>query len=231
MKKKIFAICTIIAIFSCMYSVYAESNVKNEIITKEYTENSLNKEEFYKNLENTINENGKNYILKNVTENENKQIQERNIEFEKNLVVNSPNIKDWINQIEKKFDYESYGYKGQVFLDEESISIKKNNSYTKEYKVYYEQKYYNLPSNDLKDIPKTVKVNEQIYYLVNPVWYIAETTNINGDSVPIKYNAVMQYEGLKTEDVTLDYIAYFKDTTGFVVVVLFVFAQGSYLGC
>lgn len=210
MKKVILTICTIIAIFSIVGSVYANSNIEKEVITKEYTREDFNKESFYKSLESEIEENGKSYILKGVTEKENQEILEQNVEVPKSKVVRTSNIRAVINEIESEFDYSQNGYNGKIILDKNTITIKPNNISTKEYKVYYEKSYNNLLTNDLKDIPKTLNINEVTYYLINPIWSIAETININGKEVPTKYNAVMQYEGLKSENVVIDYIANYK---------------------
>lgn len=209
MKKAFLAICTIITVFLLMGNVYADS-LEKEIITKEYTVDNLNKEEFYKSLNSKIEENGKSYQLKSVNETENKETLEQNVEIEKSTIIQSNNVSELLDTVENQFDYETDGYKGKVIIDESSINIKENNVYTKEYKVYYEQKYYDLPTNDLINIPKTVKSNGIIYYLTNPIWYVAETTKINGQDIPSKYNAVMQYEGLKKENVIIDYIANYQ---------------------
>lgn len=210
LKKSILAICTIIAIFSFIGFVYADSNIGNGIITKQYIVEDLDKDKFYKSLESKINENGKNYILKGVKEEENQETLEKDVEISKSKIVKTPVIKEIVEQIQKEFDYTEDGFQGKVSLDEKFIQVKKNNVYTKEYKVYYEKNYYNLKTNDLKDIPKTIKINGVTYYLVSPIWHIAETQNINGKDIPTKYNAVMKYEGIKKEDVTVDYIATFK---------------------
>lgn len=209
MKKSFLAICTIITLFLFVGNVFANSSEK-EIITKEYTVNDLNKEEFYKSLNGQIEENNKTYLLKSVEEKENKEVLEQNIELEKTTIIQNNDVKELLNTVENQINYEKDGYTGNINIDESSIIIQKNNVYEREYKVYYEKEYYNLPTNDLIDIPKTLKINGTTFYLTNPVWYIAETTNINGKEIPSKYNAVMKYEGIKKEDVVVDYIANYK---------------------
>lgn len=209
MKKAFLAICTIITVFLLIGNVYADS-LEKEIITKEYTIDNLNKEEFYKSLSSKIEENDKKYHLKSVSETENQETLERNVEFEKSTIIQSNSISELLDTIDNQIDYEVDGYKGKVAIDENSINIQKNNSYTKEYKVYYEKKYYDLPTNDLINIPKTIKSNGIIYYLTNPIWYVAETKKVNGQDIPSRYNAVMQYEGIKKENVTTDYIATYQ---------------------
>lgn len=202
--------CTIMTIFSIANNVYADSNTEREIITKEYTIKDFDKEKFYKNLNSKIEENEKSYILKGVTETENQGIIEKNVEIEKSIIIENPNISNILNQIDKEIDYIEDGYKGKVILNEDSVIVNQNRVSKKEYKVYYEQIYKNLPNNDLVNIPKTLNIKGTTYYLINPIWNIAETTVINGKEIPSKYNAVMRYEGIKTENVVVDYIANYK---------------------
>ncbi|MCI8760676.1 MAG: hypothetical protein HFJ34_06150 [Clostridia bacterium] len=210
MKRVILTICTIMTIFSIANNVYADSNTEKEVITKEYTIKDFDKEKFYNDLNSEIEENGKSYILKGVIETENQGITEKNVEIEKSIIIKNPNISNIISQIDKEIDYIEDGYKGKVILNENSIRVNKNNVSKREYKVYYEQTYSNLPNNDLINIPKTLNIKGTTYYLINPIWNIAETTVINGKEIPSKYNAVMRYEGIKTENVVVDYIANYK---------------------
>ena len=53
----------------------------------------------------------------------------------------------------------------------------------------------------LNDIPKEIKQNSTTYYLVNPVWNIAETEMVSNNEVPVKYNGTMYYEGVKTRTI------------------------------
>ena len=67
-----------------------------------------------------------------------------------------------------------------------------------------------MKSNELNDIPKTIKKDNVTYYLVDPVWEVSQTQIIDGQAVPVLYNGVMKYEALKERTVVTNYIATVK---------------------
>ena len=70
-------------------------------------------------------------------------------------------------------------------------------------KIYLQKKYVNVSSNELNNIPKELKENGLTYYLVNPVWDITETEDVDGNKVPqglvVSCDAVVGGDALHAE--------------------------------
>ena len=96
---------------------------------------------------------------------------------------------------------------GILELQNNSLDIKINDSYTEQYKVSLSKKYENVPSNELNNIPKTIEENGTTYYLVNPIWSISQVEKVEGQDIPIAYNGEMQYEGIKEKKIIKSYLA------------------------
>lgn len=167
-------------------------------------------EDYKKTLRQEINKDGITYKLENIVEKENIKVVYKNKEITKDLIVNTTDKYEVLDMFEQKLNVKEDEYTGTLKLDNLSISIKPNDSYREQYKVYYEEKYENVKSNELNDIPKTIKKDGIVYYLINPVWTVAETQNIDGQAVPVSYNGIMKYEAIKVRTIVSNYKATVK---------------------
>ncbi|MCI9286461.1 MAG: hypothetical protein HFJ57_00460 [Clostridia bacterium] len=178
---------------------------------KTYEENKIvpieNKAEYKNSIENEITLEGIIYKLKDVKEQENKTILVKDKEITEEKIVNTSNKHSALKLFEKEKKIEEDGYIGIVDLQQNSIRLRANESYIEEYKVDLKREYNNVPQNELNEIPKTIQENGTTYYLVDPVWNIAETQNVDGQEIPTSYKGVMNYEGVKRRTIIKNYIA------------------------
>lgn len=166
-----------------------------------------NKAEYKNSIENEIALDGIRYKLKDVKEQENKTILTKEKEETEEKIVNTSNKYNALKLFENQKQIEEDGYIGIMELQQDSIELTANESYIEEYKVDLKREYNNVSQNELNEIPKTIQENGTTYYLVNPVWNIAKTQNIDGQDIPTAYNGVMNYEGVKQRRVIKNYLA------------------------
>lgn len=164
-------------------------------------------ENFKNSIENEITIDNVKYQLEAVNQKENKEINE--IEKEKTLekVVKTNDKYNILNSFEGKIKDEQDGMKGILELQNNSLEIRVNDSYKEEYKVYLTKKYNNVSSNELNNIPKTIKENGTTFYLINPVWNVSKIEKVEGQEVPIEYSGEMNYEGIKERTIIKNYLA------------------------
>ena len=167
-------------------------------------------EDYKKTLEQEISKDGITYKLENITQEENTKVVSKNKKVTKELIVNTNDKYEILNIFEQEINIKEDGYTGTLKIDNSSVTIEPNDSYKEEYKIYYEKEYKNVKSNELNDIPKTIKKDNVTYYLVDPVWEVSQTQIIDGQAVPVLYNGVMKYEALKERTVVTNYIATVK---------------------
>lgn len=165
----------------------------------------------YKNkIENEIEQNGVMYQLEDIKQEENKITLSQEKIIEEQKIVNTNDKYQILQLFESKKNFEENNYKGTLEIQFNNIEVKINDNYKEEYKVTLQKRYNNVASNELKNIPKTIKENGVIYYLVNPVWNVSKTEKIEGQDVPISYNGIMNYEGIKEKTIIKNYIATVK---------------------
>ena len=167
-------------------------------------------EDYKKTLEQEISKDGITYKLENITQEENTKVVSKNKKVTKELIVNTNDKYEILNIFEQEINIKEDGYTGTLKIDNSSVTIEPNDSYKEEYKIYYEKEYKNVKSNELNDIPKTIKKDNVTYYLVDPVWEVSQTQIIDGQAVPVLYNGVMKYEALKERTDVTNYIATVK---------------------
>ena len=167
-------------------------------------------QDYYNSIEKTITENGKKYELQDVEDNLKKESKKYETIEEK--IVEASKKSSAINLFEETKNIEDDGFKGTISREDSSIELTPADSYKEEYKVYLQRKYTNVSSNELNDVPKELKENGLTYYLVNPVWDVTETEEVDGKQVPVKYSGTMKYEGKNTRTIITSYIAKVKYT-------------------
>ena len=211
MSRKILTITSIILLILINFTTcFASSNLKT--LEKEYTVDYKTADDFYNSIQNTIFEDKIGYKLDNVDRVDNFKTLTKEQEVIDTIETNTNDLGKVISMFNETKDYEEDGYTGTLTRDNSSLKISVNNSYQEEYKVYLQKAYNNVPSNELNDIPKTIKENGTIYYLVNPVWTIAKTEKVSENEVPVEYNGTMYYEGIKTRTIVTSYLATIKYT-------------------
>ena len=211
MSKKILIITSIIIMLIGCFSVcFASSDLK----TLERTDTVDYKvaDEFYNNIDKTIVEDKVCYELRNIDRIDNFKTLIKEKETIEERVTNTDNLEKVISLFNETKDIEEDGYAGTLTRDNSTLKVEIKDSYQEEYKVYLQKSYDNVPSNELNDIPKEIKANGTTYYLVNPVWNIAETEMVSNNEVPIKYNGTMYYEGVKTKTIVTSYLVTIKYT-------------------
>lgn len=180
-----------------------------ELKTQKITDTVLleNAEQYKNNVEQEIVIEEINYKLKDITEQENQVILTKDKEIKEEKIVKINDKYKVLNLFETKKEIEEDGYSGILELQNDSLKIKVYDSYIEEYKVTLVKEYNNVSQNELNDIPKTIEQAGTTYYLVNPVWNIAETQKIDGQDIPISYNGIMNYEGVKERTIITSYLA------------------------
>ncbi len=166
-----------------------------------------NAEEYKSNIENEITLDGIVYHLKDIKEQENKVTLTKNKEFKEQAIDKTNDKYSALALFEEKIQIEEDGYTGIVELQNDSLDLKINDSYIEPYKVTLKREYNNVLANELNDIPKTIEANGTTYYLIDPVWNVAQTQNIDGHNIPIAYHGIMNYEGIKERRIIRNYIA------------------------
>lgn len=212
-KRKIVPIILSATLLSVIFGNMLVSNATYNIL-KTFEEEKTIKvnqiEDYKKSLEQEISKDGVTYKLEDIIEKENTKVVSKNKEVTKELIVNTNDKYEVLNMFEQELNIENDGYTGTLKIDNSSVTIEPNDSYREEYKVYYEEEYKNVKSNELNNIPKTIKKDNVIYYLVDPVWEVSQTQIIDGQSVPVLYKGVMKYEAIKERTVVNNYIATVK---------------------
>lgn len=209
MNKKILVITGIIMILLANLSVcFASSDLR--IVEKEYTVDYKMADEFYNSIEKNIIEDKVGYELNNIERTDNFKTLTREKEIIEEKVTNTNNLEEVIKLFNDTKDIEEDDYVGTLKRDNSSLKVEIKDSYQEEYKVYLQKNYDNVSSNELNDIPKQITQNGTTYYLVNPVWNVAKTENISDGEVPVKYDGIMYYEGIKTKTIITSYLATIK---------------------
>ena len=211
MNRKILIITSIIMMLLGYFSVcFASSNLQT--LKREHIVDYKIADEFYDSINKTVVEDKVCYELKNVDRVDNFKTLTKDQETIEQRVTNTNNLEKVISLFNETKDFEDDGYTGTLERDNSTLKIQIKDSYQEEYKVYLQKSYDNVPSNELNDIPKEIKENGTTYYLVNPVWNIAETEMVSNSEVPVKYNGTMYYEGVKTKTIITSYLATVKYT-------------------
>lgn len=211
MSKKILITTSIIIILLGYFSVcFASSDI--QILKRKHIVDYKIADEFYDSIDKTIVEDKVCYELKNIDRVDNFKTLTKEQETIEERVTNTNNLEKVISLFNETKDFEDEGYTGTLVRDNSTLKVQINDSYQEEYKVYLQKTYDNVPSNELNDIPKEIRENGTTYYLVNPVWNIAETQMVANNEVPVKYNGTMYYEGVKTKTIITSYLATVKYT-------------------
>ena len=187
---------------------FASSDLR--IVEKEYTVDYKMADEFYNSIEKNIIEDKVGYELNNIERTDNFKTLTREKEIIEEKVTNTNNLEEVIKLFNDTKDIEEDSYVGILKRDNSSLKVEIKDSYQEEYKVYLQKNYDNVSSNELNDIPKKITQNGATYYLVNPVWNVAKTENISDGEVPVKYDGIMYYEGIKTKTIITSYLATIK---------------------
>lgn len=211
LSKKILIITSIIMLLLGCFSVCFASN-DLQTLKREHIVDYKTADEFYNTIDKTIVEDKICYELKNVDRIDNFKTLKQEKEIIEERVTNTNNLEKVISLFNDTKDIEEDGYTGTLTRNNSTLKVQIKDSYQEEYKVYLQKSYDNVPSNELNDIPKEIKENGTTYYLVNPVWNIAETESISNNEVPVKYNGTMYYEGIKTKTIITSYLATIKYT-------------------
>lgn len=189
---------------------FASDNL--QVVEKQYTVDYKKADEFYNTIDKTIIEDKIGYDLESIDRVDNFKTLTKEHEVIEQLTTDTSNLESVIGMFNETKDIEEEGYTGTLKRDNSSLKIEINDSYQEEYKVYLQKTYNSVPSNELNDIPKEIKENGTTYYLVNPVWDIAEKEMISNNEVPVTYNGTMYYEGIKTKTIVTSYLATIKYT-------------------
>lgn len=164
-------------------------------------------QEYYDSIDKTIVENGIKYELQDVKRKDNLKTESKKFETTEEKIIDASNKSSAISFFDESKNIEDDGFKGTISRDDSSIELAPADSYREEYKVYLQRKYNDVSSNELNNIPKELKENGLTYYLVNPVWDVTETEEVDGSQVPVKYSGTMKYEGKNTRTIVTSYIA------------------------
>lgn len=202
---------TLCIVSSCNF-VNADDENNNENYLKQEVIKVNKVEEYLQTIEQEIQIGNNTYKLEDTKQQENMKetILEKSIQEE--LIVSNNNKNFILNQFNKTKDISEDGYVGTLNIDNDSLEIIPNETYVEEYKVYLQKTYNNVGSNELNDIPKEIKENGIVYYLINPTWEINTQEQIGENNVPTSYNGIMYYEGVKTRTVIKNYKATIKYT-------------------
>lgn len=191
---------------------FASNNQELKIIENQEIISIEQVEDYKNSIKNEITSNDIRYKLLNVEQTENKCILTKDKEITEELIVTTNNKYNVLNLFETKKQVNEEDYSGILELQTDSVEIKVNDSYQEEYKVYLQKSYTDVTSNELNDIPKEIQKDGTTYYLINPVWNISNTEKVGDNDVPLTYNGIMYYEGVKVRTIIRNYIATVKYT-------------------
>lgn len=209
-KKILLSLSIIMMIFASLSVCFASSNLKT--LEKQITVDYKMADDSYSKINKSLVENKTYYELENIDRKDNLKTLTMDYEVIDTKETTTNNLEKVIEMFNPTKDIEQDGYVGTITRDNSSLKINIKDSYKEEYKVYLQKTYNNVSSNELNDIPKEIKQNGTTYYLVNPVWNIAETEMVANNEVPVKYNGTMYYEGVKTRTIITSYTATVKYT-------------------
>ena len=209
-KKVLLSLSIIMMIFASLSVCFASSNLKT--LEKQITVDYKMADDSYSEINKSLVENKTYYELENVDRKDNLKTLTMDYEVIDTKETTTNNLEKVMEMFNPTKDIEQDGYVGTITRDNSSLKINIKDSYKEEYKVYLQKTYNNVSSNELNDIPKEIKQNGTTYYLVNPVWNIAETEMVANNEVPVKYNGTMYYEGVKTRTIITSYTATVKYT-------------------
>lgn len=163
--------------------------------------------EYKNNIKNEIIKDNTRYKLTYIKEQENRKMLIKDKNLSEELIVNTNDKNNVLSLFENKKQINEEGYTGELELQVDSLDIKVNESYREEYKVYLQKTYNNVSSNELNDIPKQIQEKGITYYLVKPVWNVSEKQQIGEHEIPLMYNGIMYYEGVKVRTIIKNYKA------------------------
>ena len=208
MNKIKIASLSLLLILTMSSNCFAKSDLQELKLYEETKVVSVRDKEKYKNsIENEIVKDGIKYQLKNTKEQENRILVTKEKEDTKRMIIYSNNKFDVLNMFETSIKICEDGFNGTLEIQNDSLDIQVNSSYTEEYKVEIIRNYDNVPSNELKNIPKTIIENSTTYCLTNPEGTVVNTETIDNQQVPVLYNGAMHYEGIKIRTIIQNYIA------------------------
>ena len=192
-----------------VFSIATSSFATSELVTIEKQEIvPIEDVDSYRNfLKNEIESDGIIYQLKNVEETKNKSTLTKDKEIKEDIIVTKDNKYDVLNKFDSKKEITEDGYSGILKLQNDSLEIVVNESYTEDYKVSLQKVYNNVSTNELNNIPKEIQEDGTLYYLVNPIWNVSSTEKIGNNDVPLTYDGIMNYEGIKTRTIIKNYKA------------------------
>lgn len=167
-------------------------------------------EQYKNNIPNEITIDNVKYQLQDIEQHENKDIIKLEKEETEQQIVNTNNKYDALTLFDSKKEVSQDGMIGILELQNDSLDLKVNDSYTQQYKVSLIKRYENVSSNELNDVPKTITQNNITYYLTNPIWSVSKVKKIEGQDVPISYNGRMYYTGIQEKTIIKNYIAEVK---------------------
>lgn len=208
MFKKILAVlgitCTLTTVNCFAVTPDSDTIITRNNIEYVYRNYTISKDEesnFLENIQNEITLNDKTYIFKNKTVEGGDTIESKQITTSKTITSKTKNKEKLIEELGISKEYsDNDGYKGEYFLNEDSISIKTNYNGYYEYLIEETKRYNNLEKNDLDYLPKQIQKDEITLDLLNISWKIESTKKIGESEVPDKYTAVCYYATKKRAD-------------------------------
>lgn len=199
---------SLLLVFMFSTSCFAKTEIQQlGVYEEDETVSIESKEEYENNLENEITVNDIKYRLKDVQEQKNEITLIKEKEEQEQKIVETDDKYSVLNLFDKEKQIKENGYIGILELQNDSLDLQTNDSYTEQYKVTLTKRYDNVPQNELNDIPKTIIENGTTYYLTDPIWNVAQTQKIDGQDIPTTYNGIMNYEGIKERVIIKNYIA------------------------
>lgn len=86
------------------------------------------------------------------------------------------------------------GYQGKVYLDFASVEAKAKGYQSKTVCLKEKRSYYNLDSQDLTYVPKSITEDGEVYQLKDVSWQSINTADVDGYQIPDRFTAVAEYE-------------------------------------
>lgn len=206
MKRIVFLIMLcIVLIQNVNASTLLSETKKDNVIYKIYEVNENENKDFYKNLNENIKIDNKQYKKVNYTITGGNSKETKEIADKKEIIIKSNSIDEILNTLPKNINYDNDNYIGNMTLDYENIKVEE--VYNGYYEVYVDEtkQYFDLPKNDMSYIPKSIKKDGLTLYLINVDWY-AQTKKKTGEiEITDLYRGEAFYRGVKRIDNPLSY--------------------------
>ena len=98
------------------------------------------------------------------------------------------------------------GYQGMLLLNPSSVEAKAKGYMSKTVTLKEERSYYNLSSQDLSNVPKSITKDGKLYLLQDVFWQSINTETVDGYRIPDRFMATAAYEAQVKQNIATGFL-------------------------